>query len=222
MGTHRDYKLTDSEAIRAATVLLEHYKLHEADFTAFDAQFGPAWQNDWQAAIDLAISQPTDEKTLDEQYQLTEAVEQKTAEALRSIEDLQYYVQKAFGAGSPEYRALNYRQPSLLIRYPHRVLVNTLVASELASLWQAELMAAGMPAALISNLQTRADELLQAEKEQELFKRQRLLRTAQRVKILNNMWAYVRQVSDAASIIYRDKQELKKLFVVRNSVRSEA
>ncbi len=212
MYDSRAFKLTDSEAIQAATVMLEHYKEHEADFTAFDAQFGPAWQSGWQQAIDLALQQPTDEKTLDELNQLTEKVDEKSEAGLNALDDLRYYTQKAYGTESPELKALKFGKPSRLKREPSRLVVKLLVAHALAQQWQADLTAAGMTAAQINNLQTRADELLNAEKEQELFKRQRVLRTAQRVKALNDMWAYVRQVMDAAGIIYRDLTEIKELF----------
>ncbi len=204
--------MPDSEAIETASVMLQHYQDHEADFTAFDAQFGPAWQSAWQQAIDLAVQQPTDEKILDELNQLTGKVDEESEAGLNALDDLKYYVQKAFGADSPQLKTLNFGHPSNLKRTPSRLVVKLLVAHALAQQWQADLTAAGMTAAQISNLQTRADELLDAEKEQELFKRQRVLRTAQRVRALNDMWSYVRQVMDAAAIIYREQPEVKKLF----------
>jgi len=221
MNNTRLFKLTDSEAIQAASVMLEHYKKHAADFTAFDSQFDAAWQSAWQQAIEDAVHQPTDEKTLDELYRLTGIVDQKADAALNALDDLKYYVQKAYGADSPQLRTLHFGHPSNLKREPSRLVVKLLVAHDLAQQWQADLTAAGMPAALLNDLQARADELLNAEKEQELFKRQRVLRTAQRIHALNAMWSYVRQVSDAAAIIFRDREELRGLFVVRRGERVE-
>jgi hypothetical protein len=78
--------------------------------------------------------------------------------------------------------------------------------------YNAELLAAGMPPAAPSELDTATEETAAFEIAHEKFKRTRIQRTRIRIKEMNQLFAINEEVRNAAQVIFADKPEVAGLW----------
>lgn len=207
----RPYRMDDLQAIeRAGTMRLGFQKL-EAEFIALDPDFAPPFADQWMAAIDLAISQPSDEYTMDEQAILTDEVNKAIKQGRSAMADLRFFVQKAFGTKGLA-GVFNFKAHDRTTRQPANYIIYLRVQHAMAVQFSAQLSAKGMSPAQIAALATAADQLAAAELAQELFKRERLRRTVVRKDVMAAMWAYLQQVHRAAQVIYAEDEATRGIF----------
>ncbi len=126
--------------------------------------------------------------------------------------DVRYYVKKAF-PGDKTYLA-EFGFPKL-----HKVRFSTptfimwmFVLYEVAETHKAALNGVGMTDANIAQIETHAEDLLKADRDQETFKRTRTRLARARTTALNHMWSFVTQTASAAEIIFRGDEANLSMF----------
>lgn len=207
----RTTDLPDPLAIRRAEQVLALFDDHQTVFEAFDPQFDAAYRAQWRTAIDAAISFPTDESTLDEQKGYLQAIEAQAKLAKQVVADLRYYAQKAFGTkGFYTVFGFGRSARSRFSTANHVVYLHSL--HRLAQHYSAQLMAQGMAAGQITALETVANHLLEAEVQQETYKRLRTERAVVRSQTMRHMWGFVQEVNKAALVVFANDPVVQGLF----------
>jgi hypothetical protein len=204
--------LTDAEAIQNASVYKRVATDHWAALQAFDPSFDATFATDWQLAIDAAISIPTDESTVDLLAGFTKTVADRTEECIDAVRDLRYYAAKAFSKTSEEWAYLNLKGLSKARASSSKLAVYMFVLHRAATTLAAALTAVGMQPAQITALQSTAQNLLQADIDQEHHKHVRLGLTRQRVAKVNHLWSFCRQVNAASKTVFANDPTLLSLF----------
>ncbi|MGE0634893.1 MAG: hypothetical protein AB7G44_13025 [Bacteroidia bacterium] len=211
---YRDYTMEDAEFLSKARTKHAHFLNYLADFTAFDANLNAAYAADWALQIESCETHQNDETTLDQQQQYTEDLEKAKKQGFIAANDLEYYVKKAFRDEPRTQKEFGFN----LIKQARARTLNQImwmeVMRKIAQDYTAELTAVDMPASVISNLETAAHNIVQAEIEQEYYKRIRLRLTTQRMKKFNALYATCKLVNSAAQIVFFDKKEEAGLFEI--------
>ena len=208
----RPYHCTDPEAIQRCESMLLAYDDHMAAFQALDPEFDATFRNQWRAAIDAALQQPTDESTLDLQKGHGQHIDQSMEQCRLALADLRYYAHKAYGTKG-RYKVFGFERHSGLSGSTANYAVFMFTQHRLALGFQADLMAKGMTAAQIDALQMAATALWDAEVGQETFKRQRSLHTVVRSEAFHGMWSFVQRLQHAADAVFENDAVLRGLFV---------
>lgn len=211
---YRDYTMEDSEFLQKARTQRGHFLNYLADFTAFDANLDAAYAADWALQIEICENHQNDETTLDQQQQYTEDLEKAKKQGFWAATDLEYYVKKAFANDTRTQKEFGF---NLVAQARGRTLNQIMwleVMKKVAQDYTAELTAVDMPASVITNLETAAHNIVQAEIEQEYYKRIRLRLTTQRMKKFNALYKTCKLVNSAAQIVFFDKKEEAGLFEI--------
>lgn len=208
----RNFKGEDADFIEFNRVRYTLFMQQLAAFTAFDPTLNAAFAASWLVNITDCEQHPTDEVLRDTLQHTTHQLQQKTNAALNLVADVEYYVKKAFNespalwdefAFAHRYRAIQSTTGTVLWLFTMlRVLQD----------YEADLLTAGMPPALIASLTTASGNLAQAEIEQEYHKRLRLRQTRLRVQKLNRLHGYLQRVQQAAAVIYKNDAVSRKQF----------
>jgi hypothetical protein len=80
--------------------------------------------------------------------------------------------------------------------------------------YKSELLAAGFGQADIDELATLAAELLAAKRAQEEWKSGGAARSERRIEALNDVWAFMRKISEVARDIYVNSPAMRVLFAI--------
>lgn len=214
---YRNYNGSDAslaESARATQMLLA---TDLALFTAFDSTINAAYANLFLAAINAADTVVADTAIVDQQVQKRELIIDAMNSAKNKYSDVKYFVQKTFptSAGTQGEFGLNdyeraRRNPSQMIQFLDEM-------SKACVKYQTQLVAKGYTAAAITEIQTIRTALLNANSNQEVFKKQRPKLTEDRIKVLNSCYNYVVQVNAAAQLVFRNDYAKQKQYVYNPS-----
>lgn len=210
----RDYLMEDAEFLQKARVLRAHFLNYNAVFAAFDPHLDAAYAANWALQIEDCERHQDDETTLDQQQQYTDDLNKAKKQGFLAASDLEYYVKKAFINEPRTRKEFGF---NLITQARARTLNQIMwleVMKKIAQDYTAELTAVDMPAAIITNLETVAHNIVQAEIQQEYYKRLRLRLTTQRIKKFNALYAICKQVNSAAKNVFYNQKEEAGLFEI--------
>ena len=209
----RAYKGSDAEMAAYARVTHSLMTADLAKFTAFDSTMTAAFAAQYLTAINNADTVVADSAVLDIQVQKTELIQIAMEKAKGKYADVKYFVQKTFPsslATQNEFGLNDYdrarKSSTQMIQFldeMHKACVK----------YQTQLVAKGLNAAAIAEIQTFRTELQTANTNQEVFKKQRPKLTEERIIVLNTCYDYITQVNAAAQRVYKDDYAKQKQFV---------
>jgi hypothetical protein len=190
-------------------------------FTAFDSSITAAYATQFLTAVTAADTVVADTAIIDQLVQKTELIFTAMDKAKNKYNDVKYFVQKAFpnsAATQGEFGLNDYekarKNASQMIQFLDEM-------SKACVKYQTQLVAAGYTATAITAIQTIRTELLTANSNQEVFKKQRPKLTEDRIRVLNTCYNYVTQINAAAQLVFRNDYAKQKQYVFNPSSTSE-
>lgn len=204
-------KESDADYARLTRVWIDFYRDKQAEFAAFDPMFTIAFADNWTALCDAFIKAPSDETMKDGLYQATLDVQEAQKPVLELADELQFFVKKAFP-----------KQPRVLDEFGFKLLRATSGKTNLKftlygytvlpiyQYYETELLAAGLPAAWVTNFDNAIGEAGDKEIRQEVAKRLRIRATTKRVELYNALYEQWQAVYDASRVIYKNQPEVMK------------
>jgi hypothetical protein len=186
-----------------------------SEFAAFDSDFDSALMNAWDAAIEDAIGHSTDETERDELQQFSKEVTVSMEAYAKCMDDIEYYAEKAFAEADEDVLVtFAFDQRAKAMQSMPRFVMWGLVTNKFVLEYQSELLTAGMPAQLLTDMATTFQAFFDAEQVQEKFKRMMKLSTLRRIDKLNKVFAFNRKAHAVAQRIYRHIPEKRGMFAL--------
>ncbi len=207
----RNSGIEDIATLEQAKVKRLHVEKRLSAFTAFDPSLDNAWLTIWQNEIKAFEIKDNDETYMDQMTIYTAEIKSETEKCLKALRDLRYYAGLAFGKRA-RYKSFGFNRMTRVAQSTPAFLVFMKVNHRLAISVQAQLIAKGMTAPQIDNINTVATALAEAELLQEQHKRNRLTATEERVESINRLWEFMSRASRAADVIFADDETVRALF----------
>lgn len=202
----RHYKISDLEMREDSVTVHALFDADVADFTAFDPTLNPTYAGAWQAAITAADAVDTDEHYRDLIQQKTELVNQAMGLCRKKYNDVKYFALKAFpgnAAVQKEFGFDNYNSARQSDTKLQEFMKTMHATAEKYKLTLTE-VTIGYSQPQIDEILTLASQLDADNITQEVFKKEQLTNTQNRITKLNAVYAYRTQIAQAAKIIYED------------------
>lgn len=200
--------------LQHAQTMHDHFLDDQTAFAAFDPQFTPPFESQWQNALNKCMAHTTDETRLDQQQQMTQQVKDAMLACREQFRHLRYFVRLAF-ANSPAAQTAFGIQKFHRSQYSRMALLELMfTAYDMAVDNSAALAAVGYGASAINELKTAADQLKSTDVEQGLTKRGRRTLTHERIMAHNAVWNTMRQVSRAAKHVFAQNEARSKLYTL--------
>jgi hypothetical protein len=210
----RDFDFEDSLLLQRSRTLHGHFLNHLAAFTAFAPYVDAVWAAQWLAQINDCEQHPTDETTLDQQQQYTDDLEQARKEGFQAANDLEFWVKKAFPGDDYILEEFGFNERKKARAHTLNQLIWLDTMKRIANDYLTELTAAGMPPAILTNLDTKQQNAVNAELAQEYYKRIRKRLARQRLQKFNALYKYCTTVRNAAQAVFCNQEEEKGLFSI--------
>ncbi|MGE0635551.1 MAG: hypothetical protein AB7G44_15310 [Bacteroidia bacterium] len=210
----RHYEGEDSALVQRSRTLHSHFLNHLAAFTDFAPGMNAAYAATWLSQIEDCEQHPTDESTLDQQQQYTDELEQARKEGFQAANDLEFWVKKAFPDDEYMLEEFGFNERKKARARTLNQLIWLEVMKQIANDYTAELAAAGMPPAILTNLDTKRQNAVDKEITQEYFKRIRKRLARQRLKKYNTLYKICTTVRDAAQSVFYNQDEERGLFSI--------
>ena len=214
MQEFKDFKGEYSLMLADSKVFHKLFVDNMADFTPFDPDLDAAFATAWKDAYQLAEDIPSDETFTDVLQQHTADIATQEKICIDAAIETKYKVNKAFRGDSIKPKEFGFHTMHSSRQSTPKFIVWMKVLHNRAVKYKSELIAAGMPEADIDALLAKANNLENAEVQQEVHKRERLATTQKRIKAYNDLWKFATAASYAASIVYSDNKEMRELFRV--------
>lgn len=182
-------------------------------FAAKDTTYTSAKIDELKLLLKNANQLP-DETVLDEQGGLTQAFQDFMTNGKEHYEELSYFIRKKFKddvhiqnlLGIDDFAEAKRTQLDFIQFY--RVL------SEVQPKFEAALLEAGATPALLAQTSILYAQIEQANTTQEVFKKQRLQKTAYRVDGVNALYSTLRELEELALLVHRKNFEAAKGYIV--------
>ncbi|CAL2082633.1 conserved protein of unknown function [Tenacibaculum sp. 190524A02b] len=188
-----------------------------AQFTAFNTRFTSEYATNFLNQIDTADTIVTDVSTLAKQGVETQKVLNSMQIARILYNRIKNHAQWAFPENSAiikeftsGYKKIHRSQPKML------VFLDTLekvVAKYLEVL--TDVTKGGMPANIVEELATVKEQLKTANVQQEIYKKERLVLTEERVSTLNDCYTTMIQINNTAQLIFANQPAKRAQYSYR-------
>lgn len=211
---YRDYAMEDNILLQKSAVMHAQFVENIASFSAFDPDLNLTYADNWNTHKDICMSEKTDELVVDEQRGHTEDLEKAKTAGLLAAEDLEYYVKKAFPHNKRIAKEFAFNKRSGLRARTLNLISWLMVMKKVADDYAADLAAVNMPAAVLTTLETAAQNVATKEIEQEYFKRKRLRYTRERMEKFNRLYAICKEVNTAAQSVFRNDYARWQMFEI--------
>lgn len=209
----RAYTGSDAHMTESARVVYTLMNLELVKFTTFDSTLTTAFATQFLTAITNAETVVADTAVIDIQVQKTELIQTAMEKAKGKYADVKYFVQKTFPqslATQNEFGLNDYerarRSSTQMIQFLDEM-------SKACVKYQTQLIAKGFSAAAIAEILTIRTELLTANSNQEVFKKQRPKLTEDRIITLNTCYEFLTLINAAGQRVYKDDYAKQKQFV---------
>ena len=184
-----------------------------ASFQAFDPELDAAFLTNWINLTAELEGQETDETAVDGVTITTRQVSDKTALVLERIGSVEYFAKKAFPNRGRTLLQFGFEKLSAPFNTGiPRFVFFCYAMNKVLNDFNADLLAAGMPATLPDEYMDAVEALAQAEVNQEYQKRLRLRSTEQRIDLFNALYETCLKVHKAAQVVYYGQPVMIKQF----------
>ena len=210
----RPYNTSDAAFLEFARVVHGHFTDNLSDFTAFDADLDATFAGDYLQAIDDAQNFSSDFQVIDDLAQKTLDVEAKMVECRNFFQGMKYFIEKTFPTRPGTWNEFGYNDYSRARRQQNFMIEFMFDLYETATKYSTELTAAGFDGARITEIQTLAQQLQNANLLQEKAKGSRSTATNERAILLQTVWDIMTQIRKAAKVVYMNDWGKWQLFLL--------
>lgn len=204
----RDYTTSDADMLTNAQSKLASYQEDSAVFEDFDNQiFNALMEADWLAALNTAAQTLDDDSVLEQQTQLTAAIEAKMVECRAYFQkQVKYFIEKAFPNQPLVWNEFGYNDYDK-IRVSAKDMVRFMRKLHIfMQKYQTQLLAANFPLPKIALAETLRIELDTILTTQEYFIASRPSLTQDRINKLNKVFGYMAQVCKVGKMLFDDDE----------------
>ncbi|MGE0635552.1 MAG: carboxypeptidase regulatory-like domain-containing protein [Bacteroidia bacterium] len=211
---NRNYNLPDADMFSTGRTHRGHFGIYKTDFINFSTLFDDPFEANWLTSIEASEAYETAETRDDQLQQETQDVSEAMRNSRKCYIGMKFFVELAF-ADKPAIR-----QKFGLDNYDEAAQSQSKMAEFLAKLYKlssvdynAQLLAAGCPAARIAEIQTIKNTLSTEDTEQNVFKTNEAVATKARITQFNTTYAFDQKVNGASKAIFYDNPEVLNLFL---------
>lgn len=208
----RNFIGDDAAFMEKNRTVLTLFGNEQAAFEALDPTLNAAFLSEWKGLIETCENHTSDETMLDMLREKTTALEQHIQAGLLKVNELEFYVKKAFPASPALWQEFGFKQRRTATGSHSRFLVWMFTMHRILLDYEPQLLTAGMPAPFSIDFENTISACGEAELQQEYAKRMRLRQTRLRVEQLNRLHHYLQRVQHAANIIYHSNEAKRKQF----------
>lgn len=200
----RDYRITDPEMIQDARIKHGAFTEDKADFVAFDPDFADPFADNYEADIDAAEATEDDETVLDQQMDLTKAVEDEMKLCREKFQDSKPFIIKAFPNSAAKQNEFGFNDYTKAQEDQAAFTKFMLKFYNVATKYKVQLIAKNYTQLKIDEILTRHVALKNADIAQELFIKNRPVKTEERIEIMNQAWKGTTTICNAGKRIYKN------------------
>ena len=201
----RLYSIRDDVMLDASDTFHALYITDEVDFQGYNIIMFPLnFKTDFLTEINDARVVEKDMVVIDEQVEETEEVKGKHKECAAYFQDMKPIIEATFPNNKAVWNQFGYNDYEAARRSQGRMIQFMEMLHLMAEKYKLELIAQGFTQAKIDMILQLKDELRQEQVEQEAAKKERPVKTQERILILNKPWIRMRKINAASKAIYRD------------------
>jgi len=210
----RDYHFTDAKAIERLYEVQTSYMHDQGDFFPFHAKFTTIFGDNFLTKIQTAQNAQQDDQTIDILAQKTQDVNDAMTEIRETFYKMRYFLEEAFKEKIHILNEFGYNDYNRVRNSQHEMMdfITTLVKA--SGKYSVELIAAGYTQAAIDKLTTLKEQLINANDDQEYYKKERKALNQERVMLINEAWAIAQDICRAGKIIYSDNYAKYQQYVL--------
>ena len=200
----RKYNIADDKVLEDSSTTHALMTAQLPLFTAFDPTLNATFMSAWQADIDAAEGQESDELYRDRIQVSTQTVSETLNLCRSKYNELKYYVQKAFATDAARQQEFGLDDYDIVRQSDTKMLEFMRRMHEVAQGYAAQLTdpSVGYSNDKIDEIKILADRLEVDNTEQEVKKKQQSTATQTRIQRYNAMWDKRTLVARAAKIIF--------------------
>lgn len=210
----RLFKISEAELLEFAETTTDFLTTDLMDFSTFDSTITENYVLQIRQSIEQVKSIKSDQVVIDEMAELTQEVKNAMNDCNSAYKSIAFFVKKAFAEnqavqnqfGFNDYRNVNSSQPKFILFMEQLAIT--------VNKYKAELIAEGCKEELINSLSGKAEDFKNADIAQEKFKKERVLITQERTRILNKIYSFLKPLNDIALIIYSDNQAQMNKYIM--------
>lgn len=181
-----------------------------ASFTALDPGINSAFTDAWLLNIETCEAHTTDSIVIHQVEEKTSELNKAVTDALKLVSELEYYVKKAFPSEPALWDEFGFAQRSRIQARTPGFILWLFTMQQIINDYEADLLAAGMPATFTTDYDIACGACAEAELKQEYAKRLRLRQTRLRVQQLNRLHTYLQRIQRAGAVIYHNNETKRK------------
>ena len=219
---HTRKGLAQATMYERAQILNLSYKNDIAKFVAFDPELNMDLSDKLTDKLTLISEMDPDFMLEALQMEATKKVVDISADAMISIRNARYYIEKAFPGETIKY--LYFGLPDLAKARKSQLRFALFLKSfaKACVKYKTELFAAGMPVALHEDLMKHGNELDEANLAQEQAKKERHIATGLRIKAYDEMWEILGSIAKAGKLIFAAEPEKLREYVLDNAPKKKS
>lgn len=223
MKHRRKFQGSDAFMAENARTIYNLFVQDLAQFTAYNTRFTSAYAETFLAQINAADKVVTDASIVAKQGVETQKVINVMQQARRIYNRVKSHAQWAFADVSPAivkeftsgYKAASTNQPKMLVFL--ETLENT-VRAHLEDLTDSA--KGGMPPNILDDLVAIKEQLKTSNVNQEVYKKQRLAITEERIVTLNSCYQSLMQVNNTAQLVFAEQPAKRSQYSYRPATES--
>ena len=212
--TKRIYNLRDADMLALAEVFYAAAQNNLQDFTGFDSTLNLSFLQNFRMDIDQARTLLTDDVISDNLAQHNADLEAAMQAARDKYLEVKYFVSKKFKNqaailnqfGLNDYDEIRIKSDGMV------VFLNNLYQTALK--YENELITSGYDTTRIQGIETVGNQLTQILKNRDIYAKERLVLTQERVDIYNKVYEYLQNWRDAANFVFMNDFARRQIFLI--------
>ncbi|HPI39089.1 MAG TPA: hypothetical protein PK397_14195 [Ignavibacteriaceae bacterium] len=219
----RKYNIPDADMISEARNKLTAFNEDKAGFISYDPDFRDPFSTDFESLINEGESTPDDEMIKGEMLSYTNRVDTALENCRVHFQEMKYFIEKAFPTDYAKQTEFGYRMYEQ-VRLNHDKMVQFMRnLFDTAKKYETDLTAVNYTADKIARIDTLRLELIDADKVQDNYIKNRPVYTQNRVIAMNRIWDGLVKICNAGKNIFRnDYAKLQKYDIPTPKVSSTA
>jgi hypothetical protein len=215
----RFYTVRDDVMLDGADRFNAQYTSDKASFEGFNTVMFPVtFSATFEAQIDAARACLRDMVVLDEQAEETAELGTKMKECCDYFQAMKPVIESVFPNKPAIWNQFGFNDYEKARRSQGKMIQFMEMLYEVSDKYKAELIAGGFTQIKIDKIQTLANELRQEQIGQEVAKKERPVKTQERIKLMNAVWTTMQTINKASKAVYQgDFAKLNEYELPRNS-----
>ncbi|MEI6062710.1 MAG: hypothetical protein WCR72_18550 [Bacteroidota bacterium] len=215
-STSRLFNMSDADLLQAGEIIAATLPEDIESFTAFDSTLISDLPTEIKHAILQAKAIHADDVVVQEQADLTETLNEAHSNCITAYQGIAYFVRKAYPDSPAMQKKFGLAEYKNVVNNKNKFIRFMEELAATAKENKEALIKSGCSADLISSLPVLATTLLEADRAQEKFKKQRGQLTQDRINYLNTLYKLLQPIDEVAQIIFKkDLARMAKYLLPR-------